>query len=91
VEVLPAHWQTVQQQFGVVWCADGSTLESLAKKLTTLEQHASGLGGKMMLVVEAFSRCPVAAWYSADAYAHDQRWHDCLLERLPQGGLLLFD
>ncbi|MBC7970112.1 MAG: IS4 family transposase [Verrucomicrobia bacterium] len=91
VEVLPAHWQTVQQQFGVVWCADGSTLESLAKKLATLEQHASGLGGKMMMVVEAFSRCPVAAWYSVDAYAHDQRWNDCLLERLPQGGLLLFD
>jgi hypothetical protein len=85
VEVLPAHWQTVQPQFGGVWCADGSTLESLAKKLTTLEPHASGLGGKMMMVVEAFSRCPLAAPYSADADSYDQRWNDCLLERLPQG------
>lgn len=91
VEIVPASWQAVQQGFGVVWLADGSTLEAIAKQLDSLKEQASGLGGKMMMIVEAFSRRPVAAWYSADAHAHDQHWNDALIERLPKGGLLIFD
>jgi hypothetical protein len=44
-----------------------------------------------MMIVEAFSHRPVAAWYQADAQSYDQQWHDVLLERLPRGGLLIFD
>jgi hypothetical protein len=91
VEIVPASWQAVQLRFGVVWLADGSTLEAIAKQLDSLKEQASGLGGKMMMIVEAFSRRPVAAWYSAHAHAHDQHWNDALLERLPKGGLLIFD
>lgn len=90
-EIVPASWQAVQLRFGVVWLADGSTLEAIAKQLDSLKEQASGLGGKMMMIVEAFSRRPVAAWYSADAHAHDQHWNDALIERLPKGGLLIFD
>lgn len=43
------------------------------------------------MIVEAFSHRPVGAWYSADAHAHDQNWCDALIERLPKGGLLIFD
>ncbi|MBC7973166.1 MAG: IS4 family transposase [Verrucomicrobia bacterium] len=88
---VPTVWQAVQQRFGVVWLADGSTLEALAKTLDSLPQQASGLGGKMMMIVEAFSHRPVAAWYTVEAHAHDQRWNTALIERLPKGGLLLFD
>lgn len=90
-EIVPASWQAVQLRFGAVWLADGSTLEAIAKQLDSLKEQASGLGGKMMMIVEAFSRRPVAAWYSADAHAHDQHWNDALIERLPKGGLLIFD
>jgi hypothetical protein len=74
-----------------VWLADGSTLEAVAKRLDSLPAPASGLGGKMMMIVEAFSHRPVGAWYCADAHAHDQNWCDTLIERLPKGGLLIFD
>lgn len=88
---VPSRWQPVVQQFGAVWCADGSTLEAVARKLDSLKPQASRLGGKMMMMVEAFSCRPVAAWYSADARAHDQQWNNALLERLPKGALLIFD
>lgn len=57
--------QAVEQRFGSVWLADGSTLEALAKKLDSLPQSATGLAGKMMMVVAAVSHRPVTAWYSA--------------------------
>jgi Transposase DDE domain len=89
--VVPRSWQAVYQHFGAIWLADGSTLEAIARKLNTLQDQASTLGGKMMMMVEAFSRRPVAVWYSADANAHDQEWKDDLINRLPKGGLLIVD
>lgn len=88
---IPVEWQAVVQQFGVIWLADGSSLEAIAHRLHSLQDHARELGGKMMMMVDAFSRRPVAAWYTSDAHTHDQRWNDALIERLPKGGLLIFD
>lgn len=88
---VPYQWQSVVEQFGVIWLADGSKLEAIAHKLQSLQEHAHAVGGKMMMIVDGFSRQPVAAWYTADADAHDQRWNDELIERVPQGGLLIFD
>ncbi len=88
---VPTRWQAVVPQFGVIWLADGSKLEAIAHKLHSLPDEACELGGKMMMVVDAFSRCPVAAWYTTDANTHDQRWNHCLIERLPNQGLLIFD
>lgn len=89
--VIPKSWQAVHQLFGVIWVADGSTLEAIARKLDSLSSQATALGGKMMMMVAAFSRRPVAVWYTADANAHDQQWNDELINRLPKGGLLIFD
>jgi hypothetical protein len=90
-ETVPAQWQALVQQFGVIWLADGSKLEAIAHKLHSLPDPAREVGGKMMMMVDALSRRPVAAWYTSEDNAHDQRWNDELIERLPTGGLLIFD
>jgi hypothetical protein len=88
---LSALEQQGSSSFAGIYLADGSTLEAIARKLHSLQQQAQPLGGKMMMMVEATSRRPVAAWYSANDKASDQQWNDELLERLPMGGLLIFD
>lgn len=90
-QIVPSEWQRVQQHFGVVWLADGSTLEAIAKQLEALQPYASQLGGKMMMMVDAFTHRPVAAWYSDAPQTSDQHWNEALLARLPVGGLLIFD
>lgn len=85
-------WQQVQQQFGVVWIADGSTLERLQRHLGQLQAELKNpLAGKLMMVVEAFTHRPVAAWYADDAQCHETTWWDELLALLPVGGLLVID
>ena len=84
-------WESVRHKFTAVWIADGSTLEALKKKLKTLQEQATPLAGKMMMVVEAFHHRPVATWYTTDAKANDKTFADQLLTRLPRGGLLIFD
>ncbi len=44
-----------------------------------------------MMVVEAFTHRPVTTWYTENSKANDKTWCDQLLERLPIGGLLIFD
>ena len=44
-----------------------------------------------MMVVEAFTHRPVTTWYTTNSKANDKNWCDQLLERLPIGGLLIFD
>jgi Transposase DDE domain len=44
-----------------------------------------------MMVVEVFQHSPIATWYTQDSQAHDQSWMQQLLEKLPVGGLLIFD
>jgi Transposase DDE domain len=89
--IVPEAWHSVQADFKTIWLADGSSLEAIAKKISSLKDQSTKLGGKMMMIVAAFSHRPVAAWYSIDANVHDQNWCDALIERLPKGGLLIFD
>lgn len=84
-------WELVQQNFTAQWIADGSTLEALRRQLKVLKEHNTALGGKMMMVVEAFNHHPVASWYTEKATANDKTFADDLLARLPVGGLLIFD
>jgi hypothetical protein len=88
---IPEQWLASHQRFAVIWIADGSTLEQLRKKLQTLKAQPTVLAGKMMMVVEAFTHRPVTTWYSQNAKANDKIFCDQLLERLPVGGLLIFD
>ena len=88
---VPKGWELVQQNFTALWIADGSTLEALRRQLKVLKDQTTALGGKMMMVVEAFNHRPVASWYSEKATANDKTFADELLARLPVGGLLIFD
>lgn len=89
--LAPAGWESVQAKFAAVWLADGSTLEGLVKKLQLLKQEKCPLGGRMMMMVDAWSLKPTAAWYTEDQHANDKTWSTELLERLPTNGLLVFD
>ena len=82
----PQGWELVQQNFTALWIADGSTLEALRRKLKVLKDQTTTLGGKMMMVVEAFNHQPVATWYTEKASANDKTFADDLLARLPVGG-----
>lgn len=88
---IPVGWESVCQNFSAIWIADGSTLEALRKKLKANLDSTKGLGGRMMMIVEAFNHQPIASWYTKYSTEHDQNWTEQLLERLPVGGLLIFD
>jgi Transposase DDE domain len=45
----------------------------------------------MMMVVDLFTHRPVASWYTPESTANDKQWLDELIDRLPSGGLLVFD
>jgi hypothetical protein len=86
------HWAPVWKRFPRLAIVDGSTLEALRKKTAVLPQREGlVLGGKMMVMVEAFSHRPLWQLYTADAAANDQRFTAELLAALPPGGLLVFD
>lgn len=70
VQSIPENWQGAAQNFPAIWIADGSTLEELRKKLKGLSECGTVLGGKMMMLVEAFTHNPVATWYEEDAKAY---------------------
>lgn len=88
---VPNQWASSAEKFTVWWIADGSTLEILKKRLKEDEPGGEKLGGKMMMVVEAFHHTPVAVEYTQESRASDQSWMENLLEKLPVGGLLIFD
>ncbi|KAB8314918.1 IS4 family transposase [Tolypothrix campylonemoides VB511288] len=91
IEIAPM-WASVASSFSAVWIADASTLEAVKKHLGQLQQKTGAvLGGKMLMVVEAFSHRPVAAFFDADAKRNETKWWSALLERLPVGGLLITD
>jgi hypothetical protein len=71
---------------------DGSTLEGLRNKTQVLREHTGvGLGGMMMVMVEACSHQPLWQLYTDDAAANNQRFAAAMLEALPVGGLLVLD
>ena len=85
-------WAPVQEHFSLIAIVDGSTLEALRKKTQALREHAGlVLGGKMMVMVEAFSHRPLWQLYTDDAAANDKRFVAEILAALPVGGLLVFD
>lgn len=90
--VVPSAWAKVKQEFGAVWIADASTLEALQKHFGQLRQMSGTvLAGKMLMAVDAFTHCPVAAWYEAHPSTNETHWWSALTERLPVGGLLVVD
>lgn len=81
----------IQKNFSVVWIADGSTLEQLRGKLKLLKNNMEHLGGRIMMIVEAFSHNPISYWYTCDSTSNDKIFAEKLLNKLPRNGLLIFD
>ena len=85
-------WAPVRDAFSLIAIVDGSTLEALRKKTQVLrERQGLVLGGKMMVMVEAFSHRPLWQLYTDDAAANDKRFAAEIMAALPIGGLLVFD
>ena len=85
-------WAPARERFSLLALVDGSTLEALRKKTQVLrEREGLVLGGKMMVMVEAFSHRPVWQLYTEDAAANDKRFASEIMAALPVGGLLVFD
>src|SRR6266436_1150836 len=85
-------WAPVRDRFSLMALVDGSTLEALRKKTQVLrEREGLVLGGKMMVMVEAFSHRPLWQLYTEDAAANDKRFATEIMAALPVRGLLVFD
>jgi hypothetical protein len=85
-------WAPVREHFPLIAIVDGATLEALRKTTQVWREHAGlVLGGKMMVMVEAFSHRPLWQLYTDDAAANDKRFVAEILAALPVGGLLVFD
>jgi hypothetical protein len=84
--------EQVHKSYGAVWIADGSTLEQLRKTSAEL-RRADGavLGGKMLVIVDALSHVPMAAFYQKDAATNEKLFAEQMLAALPQGGLMILD
>ncbi|WP_442854718.1 hypothetical protein [Fischerella sp. PCC 9605] len=90
-EVAPM-WASVASRFGAVWIADASTLEAVKKHLGQLQQKTGAvLGGKMLMVVEAFSHRPVAAFFDADAKRNETKWWQEITQLLPERRCIFTD
>ena len=89
--VLEKKWEQIQKKFNTIWIADGSSLEQLRKRLKISEDNSSKLGGKIMMIVEAFTQNSVKLWYEQNPKSHDQNWGEDLLEKLPERGLIIVD
>jgi hypothetical protein len=84
-------WSSLQEQFSAIWIADGSTLEELRKRLKIQVGKGTVLAGKMMVIVDLLTHRPVFSWYTPEYKANDKQWVEHLLQKLPTGGLLVFD
>jgi hypothetical protein len=85
-------WAPVRERFSLIALVDGSTLEALRKKTQVLrEREGLVLGGKMIVMVEAFSHRPRWQLYTEDAAANDKRFATEIMAAVPVGGLLVFD
>jgi hypothetical protein len=85
-------WAPARVRFSLLALVDGSSLEALRNKTPGLrEREGVVLGGKMLVMVEAFSHRPVWQLYTEDAAAHDKRFAPEVMAALPVGGLLVFE
>ena len=89
---LPPEVAWVQERFGRLLIFDGSTLDSLLRKLKACrELPVAPLAGRMAAMLHLGSRLPVQIWYEADPHAPDLRFVERLLASLRAHDLLVFD
>ncbi len=89
---LPESLQFTLRKFKKVWIADSSVLESLFKKLKSLEDIPKGkLAGKIGVVIDLVTRLPVDIWFKENPNANDVNFEKDLLNITPEGTLMLLD
>lgn len=78
--------------FSAVVALDGSTLDTLMRKVGLLRDKAKApLSGRMAALLDVASRQPRQIWYEPDTQAHDQRFWERAIAALEPGMLLLID
>jgi hypothetical protein len=78
--------------FTAVLALDGSTLDSLLRKVGLLRDGQGPiLAGRMAGVLDLLTQLPRSLWYEEDQHAHDQRFFERVLAVLERGMLLIFD
>jgi hypothetical protein len=80
-------WAPVWEAFSLIALVAGSTLAALRKKTQVLRAcEGLVLGGKMLVMVQAFSHRPLWPLSTEDAAAHDKRFAAEILAALPIRG-----
>lgn len=81
-----------QAAFGQVLAVDGSTLDTLLRKVGLLRGVTPApLAGRMAGLLDVVTHLPREVWYEEEPTANDHRFWDRVLAALPVGALLLFD
>jgi hypothetical protein len=89
---MPQSIQFALSKFEKVWIADSSVLESLFKKLKSLEDIPKGkLAGKMGVVIDLMTRLPVDIWFQENPNANDVNFEKDILNLAHSRTLLLLD
>lgn len=100
---LKARWQVRNQrplppsiawsnrEFHQIWVVDGSTLETLFRKLESLQDEPARLAGKLYAVVDLVTHLPVKLWLEENPYLNDTVVWNQLLALSSPGTLLIFD
>lgn len=99
---LKARWQSRQQRppssiawghkhFQQLWVVDGSTLETLFRKLESLQDQPAKLAGKLYAVVDLVTQLPIKVWLEENPYLNGTVVWTQLLGLTSARTLLIFD
>ena len=89
---LPPEIEWAQAHYTQVCICDGSTLDSLIRKLKVLRDLPKHpLAGRMTALLDMGSRLPIHIWYTPDSSAHDQTFWAHIVSKVKAGALLVFD
>jgi len=84
--------RVASQHFAQIWVVDGSTLESLFRKLKSLEDVPVGqLAGKLCMVIDLMRQLPLEVWFSEHAQAFDTNFIPNVLKLVGEKTLLILD
>ena len=89
---VPAPLAWARERYSAVLAVDGSTLDTLTRKVGLLRDRPDQpLAGRMLAVLDVCSHLPRRVWYEEDPQAHDLRLWPRIREALPAGALLVAD
>ncbi len=89
---LPPALRWAQDHFSAVVALDGSTLDTLLRKVGLLRGGEGPiLAGRMAGLLDLLTRLPRTIWYEQDQHAHDQRFWERIFAAVERNMLLIFD